>query len=155
MIVVRRAQMSDAECLFEWRNDEGTRAASISVDELHWSEHVDWLTRVIADPHRFLYIVELDRPETDPRIAVCRFDLGVDDAAAEVSINLSPAIRGRGLARDCLAAAIAQFRADVPRDLPLTATIRPTNTASVRTFEGLGFQRTGESDGFDRFRLPF
>jgi len=153
MILVRRTSESDAQSLFDWRNDEKTRAASVSNNILGWDEHSEWLDGVLRDPRRFLYVVEDDLVTPDSRVAVCRFDLSDDASSAEVSINLNPAVRGKGMARQILAEAIAQFHGDCVDGLPLTATIRPSNLASIRIFTSLGFVRSGADSEFDHYRL--
>lgn len=136
MISVRTASILDAEDLRLWRNDESTRAASVSRSIVSWADHVRWFTEVLADDRRRVYISE----EKGEKVGMCRFDLSDDDLAAEVSINLNPEFRGRGLARPVLKESIARFRSDIVRPISLTATIRPSNGASIRLFGSVGFE---------------
>lgn len=133
---VRLATLADAAELLEWRNDEHTRAASRSVGQVSRDQHERWLAAVLADPRRKLYIIETtDGPVRS--VGMCRFD-SEDSGPTEVSINLNPAFRGRGLAAPVLSAAIEMFRARGGGEL--TATIRPGNHASIRAFERAGFR---------------
>jgi RimJ/RimL family protein N-acetyltransferase len=148
--------LDDAQVLFEWRNDLDTRQASISTQSLEWSEHIQWLVAALADASRHIYIVEDDAVRAHRSIGVCRFDVegGLSAAAAEVSINLNPAVRGHGLAGPVLDAAIERFRSDTAGATELRATIRPTNVASTKVFLAAGF-RIDRSDGeFDYYTLP-
>ncbi len=142
---VRRAHAGDAADLWAWRNDPHTRAMSISSAEVSWSEHLAWFTRALADPARAIYIgIDAGEP-----IGMCRFDFGAD-ATADVSINLAPHVRGRGLSVALLRAAIDAVRAT--REVALTATIRLDNGASIACFTACGFIRTGNDDVFGFFR---
>lgn len=153
MITVRFATLSDAEDLFQWRNELETRMASQNCAEVVWDQHLSWLTAVLEDPQRFLYVgsrVGADKST----IGMCRFDVDVEgegegeDAGAEVSINLNPDFRGRGLAQSMLQESINRFARDRGEALRLTATIRPSNTASVRIFTEIGFRLASEDSSF-------
>ena len=149
VISVRRAEPADSATVFAWRNDEATRIASVSHDIVEWADHEPWYDAALADPQRYLYIAL----EADDRAGLVRFDIAADGAAAEVSINLNPDFRGRGLARPILAAAIDAFRAAGAGDLELTATIRPENLASIKTFESMGFVRSGAGEQLEHYVL--
>lgn len=144
----RAAQQSDSRLLFDWRNDEETRAASRSISPVSWDEHAQWFAAVIADPLRHLYIVETSEEPAPVSIGMCRFD-GKDGAPTEISINLDPAFRGRGLSAQVLRLAIDTFRAGGGG--ALKATIRPGNVASVRAFEHVGFRLSGSTPEFDTY----
>ena len=138
VIVIRAATLADSADLFSWRNDEQTRAASISQDLVTWEHHTAWMTRSLADDNRALYIADAGDAESDKSpMGMCRFDLG--GGVAEVSINLSPEYRGMGLAGPVLHAAIAQFRQDYGDTVRLTATVRSGNLASSKIFTNEGF----------------
>ena len=72
----------------------------------------------------------------------------VRGAETEVSINLNPAMRGRGLGRELLAKALAGERSAV------LAMIRPENLASIRLFEGAGFVFEDTREGLARYVRP-
>jgi RimJ/RimL family protein N-acetyltransferase len=147
-ITVRRAREGDSELLFNWRNDPVTRAASLSTAVVDPVEHDRWFRASLADPGRFLYVVVTTGTIPDP-IGMCRFDAG--RLSAEVSINLNPAFRGKGLSGAVLAEAIATFRAEVRSHVTLTAVIRSTNEPSIRLFEGAGFREVESIGGVKRF----
>lgn len=141
---VRRAERSDAEAVFLWRNDEATRLASVSQKIVDPEEHEAWFASSLRDDHRFLYIAERD----GLRVGMCRFDFEHAAGSAEVSINLNPEFRGQGLSGPVLDSAIAHFRAESGPGTVLTATIRPANLASIHIFERAGFVRESEDDEF-------
>lgn len=152
MIRVRPAEPEDGGVLLEWRNDPDTVAASGTPMPVAAAAHARWLSAVLADPFRVLYIAELDSDDR-PRVGMCRFDLTADGSSAEVSINLAPSHRGQGLSRTLLEAGIAQLRSDHPGVGSLDAKIRHRNTASRRLFESLGFEFVSRDPEFDEFAL--
>lgn len=154
MIRIRRAKSTDSADLFQWRNDVGTRAASISTDIVEWTDHNEWLATSLESQSRWLYIALAGEGDDAARLGMCRFDLGSDGASVEVSINLNPDYRGRGLAVQILSESIRVFRdSDDHGKMRLTATIRPDNRASTTTFERLGFQLMSTAGGFDHYVL--
>jgi RimJ/RimL family protein N-acetyltransferase len=148
VITIRPAESSDARSLFDWRNDPLTRAASAGTAEVAWDEHEAWLTRVLSSGRQRIYIAMQD---DGAPVGMVRFD-GRDDGSAEVSINLDPARRGRGLGLAVLQAAIDAF--DGERDVPavLHAVIRPANAASIRLFEAVGFVAERDVEELRHFR---
>jgi RimJ/RimL family protein N-acetyltransferase len=149
VITFRPVAAADSGDLFDWRNDELTRSASVFQDEVQREEHDRWFSDSLESDRRTIYIA-VDG-ESGESIGMCRFDSLGD--RAEVSINLSPSWRGRGIAADVLGGAIGAYRESAVGALPLVATIRRENVASARIFEKAGFERTSADAGYDYFRL--
>lgn len=140
MVTVRPAGEQDSLDLLAWRNDPVTRAASIDSHPVSRAAHEAWFARVLADPHRVLYIGD----DSGTSIGMVRFDAAEDGRGAEISINVAPAARGRGLGHELLLAAISRYREAVAPRM-LRARIRPGNAASLRLFRGAGFSTLGGS----------
>lgn len=126
--------------LLAWRNDPQTRAASLQNTLVTPQAHASWFERVLADADRSVLIGELSpgEPNSDNRIGMVRFDHA--ESRTEVSINVNPHFRGRGLGRELLRAALREHATRTASSM-LTATIRVDNAASIRLFEGAGFVR--------------
>ncbi len=153
MITLTRATELDVEDLLRWRNDPTARAASGSNQPVSLAEHAAWLSGVLSDDHRFLYIAHhAEDTGGSAKVGMCRFDLDAD-GHAEVSINLNPDYRGKGFAREVLGEGIAAFRGEIKRDVRLTATIRPSNAASVQIFRSAGFVLSSSDDQFSYYVL--
>lgn len=148
MIEIRPADAGDSRSLFDWRNDPMTRAASVSTDEVAWSDHETWLAKTLGSRDHAIYIAEL----SGVPVGVVRFDSRAE--RTDVSISLSPLFRGRGLGPDVLAAAIAEYDAATTMPLPLSATIRTENNASIRLFSALGFVEVRRDGDFVRYGRP-
>ncbi|QEA29077.1 GNAT family N-acetyltransferase [Microbacterium sp. CBA3102] len=146
VIIIRAVTPGDAGLLLSWRNDPETRVASLSSASVDWETHVAWLTRTLSDPLRTLYIGELG----GTAIGTVRFDQ--DEAgAAEVSITVAPAQRGRRLSLPLLRAGMATYAAAHPSTKNVIARVREENTASRSLFAAGGFTEMDRSaDGVIR-----
>ena len=141
MIKIRPATAEDSSNLFDWRNDEQTRFASVSQSMIERADHEAWFAGSLVNDRRRIYIADqLGEQDVTLPVGMCRFDLEPALSTAEVSINLNPGFRGRGLAALVLRAAIERFRIDYP-NVQLEATIRLSNAASERIFVSSGFSR--------------
>jgi RimJ/RimL family protein N-acetyltransferase len=140
MINIRPAAAQDSRNLFKWRNDPLTRLASISQAEVGWPDHERWFVNSLESSERHICIAEITEGLAVRAVGMCRFDLDPKREIAEVSINLNPAFRGRGLAAPVLQAALQHFLAE-HSGVALEATIRLANSASERIFTSSGFSR--------------
>jgi RimJ/RimL family protein N-acetyltransferase len=149
---VRPATSDDSRNLFEWRNDAQTRAVSLSSDEITWPDHDRWYTASLANARRLIYIAEMQLATTSPEpVGMVRFD--IDDAGqfAEVSINLNPDARGKGLGTATLVEGIRQFESDRPELQGTTAQIRDSNAPSIAIFTKAGFTKLDSVDGVGNY----
>jgi RimJ/RimL family protein N-acetyltransferase len=140
VIELRLAAAADSATVLRWRNDPHTVAMSLGSAAVSQAEHDRWYTRLLSDPRTTLYIASAGGMD----IGVCRFDADPHSASAEVSINLNPAARGKGLAQPLLEAAITAYCGDRP--VVLTATIKTRNAPSLRLFARCGFTRIRIAD---------
>ena len=135
---VRKATKADSQDVLSWRNDPLTRSMSRAQDEVEEAPHLEWFEGALSDPRRTLLIGELN----GQKIGMVRFDHGEE---TEVSININPACRGKGLSRALLTQSMAWARGTI------VAEIRPENLASRRLFEDAGFSFDGVRDDLRRY----
>lgn len=147
---VRPAVAEDADLLRRWRNDPDTRAMSRTDDVVEPDAHRRWLDAVLADESRLLLLARVG----DLPVGTVRFDREAADLW-EVSITMSPEVRGRGLARAVHDAAQRAWRREVGAGPRVLACVRPDNAASARLFVGAGYRREPErrADGLDAYVL--
>lgn len=150
MLVVRRAGQEDCRDIWEWRNDPLAADMSVSKDMVPWESHQQWYAKAIANSDRVLMIGELEENGILAKVGMCRFDL--HEAGAYVSLNLAPAMRGKGLSTKLLAQSIDAVASSFGRRLFL-ATINRENMPSIRCFERCGFVRCGVENDFLSYRL--
>ena len=141
---MRLATSDDAATVLEWRNDPVARRMSLQQDAVAVADHMRWFAAALADPDRVMLVAEA----SSQPVGICRFDVDADHPGqAEISVNLDPAQRGRGIGRAMVRAAIDALRSCRPEIRTIVATIRAENPASIRLFEGLGFSQVMAADG--------
>lgn len=135
MLTVRRIRKEDALLIYEWANDDLTRANSFQSEPIAWEQHLEWFNGKL-EHERAIYLMG----ESDGiPCAFIRFDVSPDFAL--VGINFSPSFRGKGLSKRVLQAACSVYFQTMHQ--PIHASIKSTNTASIHLFEGVGFQQKG------------
>lgn len=134
-LLIRPASLADSADLLVWRNDATTRAMSFDSKSVSECEHQKWLSRTLENSQKHLLIGEY----AGEKVGMCRFDIESDRLTAEISINVNPALRGRGLASPLLQKSIAYFKAN--HSITLVARTKVTNAASQSIFEKAGFKK--------------
>lgn len=137
-VSLRFASASDGERLFDWQATEGVRRFFRNPAKPTSDEHGEWLTACLADPDRFLCIIEA---EEEP-VGMLRLD-AVDKGTrteAEISVLVEPKYGNAGIA----SAALRTAR-DVWPDWDLHADVHPQNIPSHALFLTCGFRL--EADG--------
>ena len=130
---VREAVMEDREVIWHWWNDPMTRKMMKRNEYVPWEEHCAWFEGVLHDDDRILCVGLLG----SERFGVVRFDLK-GDRIYEVSINLKPAFRGKGLASQILEASI-NYLLTKRSVRKLFATLKKINVPSMKAFARAGF----------------
>lgn len=133
-IAICQAAAADAEFVHQWRNDPRTRQQSFDAAPIPLEQHLVWYTSALADPSRCILIGLLD----GTAVGCVRFDLAGDEARA--SIFLDPKRQGEGLATPILLAADAWLADHHPGIISRRAEVLAGNNASLRAFEGAGYQ---------------
>lgn len=129
-IKLRRAELRDSADILRWRNDPDTINASFDSKQIDPSEHERWFTEALKDPMRILFIAETMNGE---KIGMLRFDL-INEKFAEVNINLSPEMRGKGYGSEMI-----RSGAQLIQGKNLIARAKGSNPASVKVFERSGY----------------
>lgn len=139
---LRPARLDDAPFLLELRNDEEVRHQSRRRDPVRADEHGAWLaSRLEAGERCRLYVACVNG---EP-IGQARLDLD-ETGAAEISVALAAAARGRGLG----AALISLASERGSRELGarrVAAVVREGNDASYRAFLRAGYVDAGPAVG--------
>jgi L-amino acid N-acyltransferase YncA len=147
VVEIRLATSDDARDIWEWRNDDVTKKMSINTGAISWDVHIKWYEKTLLDDGRYIYIGCLG----GDKIGVCIFNVNVDRNSAEVSINLNPKYRNRGLSHQLLAEAIKIFLHE--KNISLVATIKKINKSSERCFLRVGFVFDREDGEFGYYKL--
>jgi UDP-2,4-diacetamido-2,4,6-trideoxy-beta-L-altropyranose hydrolase len=137
---VRLAGREDCEILWLWRNDPVTRATAKTSEPIPWRQHQQWFSTVLEDPARTLFIADVGSVPA----ATVRFDRPADEAL--ISINVSPAMRGRGVGQAALEAACNHYLSS-HLEVTLVAEVHRSNPASRKIFAAMGFTEIEPTDG--------
>jgi N-acetylneuraminate synthase len=135
---------ADAALVMAWRNDPVTLAVSYHHEPKQWAGFwPEFRDRYFpADAPGPMFALEGGR-----RVGFLRFAAAPDPDGArrciDLSINVAPEARGRGIGRAVLAAAEAHLRALGAE--AIYAEVRVDNAASQRAFEAAGYRRLGET----------
>lgn len=135
MIKFRLATERDSKKLFELRNDETVREASVNKEMIAWENHATWLSMVLKNELIFLYIVYNDQ---SPFIGQVRFDKK-DKNLVEISVSVAKQFRGQGLGLEIIKKGVRFFLDNNPETKKVTGKIRNSNTASLYSFAKAGF----------------
>lgn len=142
---------SDSKLIWEWRNDPITREMSRTTNEISWDSHKLWYEK--RSNKDGLLMAELGGvPMCMVRLDTLE-DTGIEQEheRAEISINLSPDYRGKGLSSKILKEALLYAKGQHIKNI--IAEIKTVNTASIKLFEKHGFVLQQEEDGLRTYFL--
>jgi len=149
-VSIKSATEEHSKAIWEWRNDATTRAMFLNQDLVSWVNHQSWYERVQTNNNRHLYVGYTG----DILFGMVRFDKCENqDHTYEVSINLDPQQRGKGLGKILLTKAIEHFWTQVPDADLILAEIKKENVASKKAFENAGFEERQKSATLYDFSL--
>lgn len=139
-MLIRAADLSDLQDIFEWRNDSFSRSMFLSSEAVSLYEHIYWYQRSLENPLRRIYIGSIN----NIKVGVVRFDFDEDADQSEVSINLNPLLRGKGFGVTLLSKSISIYKQS--KGSTLIATVKRENASSLRIFSKCGFHKQSEDD---------
>jgi UDP-2,4-diacetamido-2,4,6-trideoxy-beta-L-altropyranose hydrolase len=97
-----------------------------------WGDHVNWFARKLESSETAILIGMMG----DERAGVIRFDRRGE--CADVSINIAPHFRGRGIGKALLSKGCGMIEQN-GFACRLEAAVKPDNVGSQRIFEAAGF----------------
>ena len=132
-LILRHASMDDAQILFDWRNDPGTRSSSLNHGEVGWDGHLVWLSRSLEKSDRILCVALV----SGNPVGTVRADKNSDDSY-EISYTIAPSSRGKGIGKRM----VLQFVEEMLAGRRVTANIRRGHGASESIARALGLNPT-------------
>jgi UDP-2,4-diacetamido-2,4,6-trideoxy-beta-L-altropyranose hydrolase len=142
----RPANERDEELLLEWANDPATRHNAFTQARITSAGHKIWLQAKLNDPGCRMFILE-----TADKIPVGQVRFDREDQASAISYSVAPFLRGRGLGAKILEVALSSLACEGHNEL-IVGRVKPTNLASRRIFEKLGFALVDETADALEFR---
>ncbi|MFC1595727.1 GNAT family N-acetyltransferase [Candidatus Margulisiibacteriota bacterium] len=125
---LRKALPEDSADILEWRNDPLTIENSFNAQPVSSEDHQQWFSSALNNADKLLLIGVSGSEKT----GVVRFDK-LEDGVYEISINVAPGSRGKGLGVIMLKQAGAWVKGRV------VARIKKGNVPSIKTFEKAGY----------------
>ena len=133
-IRLRRAELSDGDQLFAWRNDPWLFSFGSSGRAVEKEEHFEWFSHALGNDNCLLFIIET---EPGNPVGSLRFDRK-NDGAVMTSVFLSKEHTGMGYGvlalRSGCKKTFETWRID-----EVTALIKEQNAASLSAFSKAGF----------------
>lgn len=126
---IRPASMEDGMDILRWRNDPVSRQMSRDRDVIAESTHLKWFANALWRDDRKFFIGEND----GQKVGMMRFDR-VNETTWEVSHNMAPEARGKGLGQAMVKMVLDQFACPL-----IVAQIREDNPGCWHVYEKLGF----------------
>lgn len=143
---VRRAHAGDERQLLVWANDPVTRRNAFSTAPISAETHHRWFHGRLANPASRLFIVESGNGVA---LGQVRFDL--DEGNWRIDYSLAPMLRGRGLGRPLLEAALTMLASERAGDAVI-GEVKMINVPSRRVFESLGFRTHSQNSDVVEYR---
>ena len=125
-----------SEEILKWRNNKLTRANSINQEIISVSQHTSWLDSKIKSSETLLLLHFVDSKPC----GLVKLDK-LDDATFGISINLNPDFRGKKISSRIISASLHYLiKLEKQSKIKILASIKPSNTASIKSFERSGFK---------------
>ncbi|MFH0922977.1 MAG: GNAT family N-acetyltransferase [Candidatus Micrarchaeota archaeon] len=144
---IRKAVLSDRKAIWTWRNDPITRANSRNPASISWKQHSAWFSTAFEKGNPKIFIVSSGRARAGAVL------LNVRGKLCEVSVNIAPSFRGRGVGSSAIK--LASNVAKRQGLLSLEAFIKKNNLASQKAFEKNGFVKSTCTAGLCKYRKRF
>jgi UDP-2,4-diacetamido-2,4,6-trideoxy-beta-L-altropyranose hydrolase len=133
MLKLRKADTSDCDILFNWRNDPLAIQYSLSGQSVAYAEHEVWFKRTLNSSSTILLIASLNNKPCGQ----IRFDK--ENANFVISFSIDKDHRGQGLAAQLLKSGVDYCSSDSSERLSFTGIVALNNQASCKAFLRAGF----------------
>lgn len=139
MIKVRLPSPEDKDDLLKWRNDKHSIDMFINSYPVTLKEHQKWFDKILSSNNKYLFICLNHENE---KIGVVRFD--IKNTNAEISINIAPEMRGKGLGKHCLIETFIFAKEHISGVEVLTAKIKSINKAQDISFNEFVLEKNSQ-----------
>tara|TARA_S200000501_G_C20643876_1_gene664428 strand:- start:376 stop:840 length:465 start_codon:yes stop_codon:yes gene_type:complete len=147
MIKIDQAKKEDSADIFFWRNNLYSRMMFRRRQKIKFSQHKIWYFNSLRSKSSIILICKT-LEEHQSKIGVVRFNILKHKYVAEVSINLSPKMRRKGLGLICLKKSIKFFKEKFTDCKYLTANVKIINIPSIKIFKNSGFEIVKKQNQF-------
>ena len=128
---IRNANIKDVDLLFRWSNDELVRKQSFVSNAIPYEGHCNWYNAKLEDENSIMFILEINAIPA----GVVRFDL--NEESATIGISIDENFRGKGFGQTFIELGVNEYF--IENELPVLASIKKDNIASIKSFVKAGF----------------
>lgn len=150
---VRPATIEDLELTYTWATNPKIRAFAFNQQAIPFEAHSNWFKTKIENTANCQYYIAL--LENKP-IGSIRFDYAPEEHEWVISYLLDPKVQGRALGKKLLEigcqTCLNQNKKN-EKQAPIVGYVMPSNLASVKAFERLGFNKNVQNDGCLKYSL--
>ena len=144
-IFARFANEQDSMDIFTWRNNKTSRANFFSSNKISFKDHSNWLKEKLNSKNSFLILLEIK--SKGEKVGVVRYDKVSE--LYEVSININPKFRGKGLGHICLLEAEKILKIE---NILLSAKVLEQNAASHKVFIKANYSLFEKKENLTEYR---
>ena len=134
---LRATGEGDLDLLFRWANTPRVRASAFCPEPIAMGTHREWFVEKMASPDCDMFIGELADGTPFGQV---RFDM--EAGRAEVDVSVDENFQGCGLGGRLISLGVDAMRAK-HGPCAISALVKESNPASIRSFLRAGFQRVG------------
>ena len=145
MIKIRPALLQDSEDIFKWRNDPVMRHNARSSHIIKRNEHDRWYKKSLDSENVVLFIIE----KKTIRVGICYFHYNDSDKTAELSININPDFRKRGIALKAMPLLLLELKSIFKNIEEVKAFVKKENVASQSLFLKSNFHQSDKNNEDD------
>lgn len=147
MIEIISANNSHSKEIWQWRNNPISKSMFHNNALVTWEEHCLWFENSLNNSNRFMYVAIKGKE----LCGIVRFDLLPQESCDfEISINLNPSKRGKGLSKKILELSICKLSKDIPSAKKVVAEVKLNNINSNKLFQSLKFfKHSSTKKGFN------
>ncbi len=131
-----KASLEHIEITYQWASNETVRKYSFNTKPIQFEEHKSWFLNSINSPNVDYYLFTLNkRPIGSFKVNMTSCDIGL------ISFLIDPDYQGKGYGKTIIRCGIQFLKNINTRIKRLNAEVLIENTASIKVFENIGFQR--------------
>lgn len=133
---LRKANIHDAEILFEWINEPATRNQSLNTEPILWENHIHWFQQKLNSNRDVILIME----NNGKPAGQIRFEKKEEHTL--ISFMLDKNERGKGLGYHLLKTGMQHYLFNYENNQPIIGYVKVDNTPSLKAFRKCNFEET-------------
>jgi RimJ/RimL family protein N-acetyltransferase len=135
LLLVRPANIDDAQLLYKWANDPTVRTNSLNNESIKWDQHLSWLKNKVNSANSEIYIFETKQK------AIGQVRLDRIGEFWEIDYSIDAKYRGLGYGKEMISRVIEDQMIK-----NFKAVVKQENIASSKVFSALNFEKSLSND---------